>query len=129
MKTAHNTSVHKNKIRRVIKHNFVKWWSVNHHRKPSHTWLCRNARRVSYAYNLEPAAFEDVQYITKRFYASEWPRLSSKEAWKLWKLCHPTITERNERLLSTAEYLDKVKTDGKQSPIRLGEEKPTDVHS
>ena len=95
------------KLKANRERHFKRWWKKNHHRTEAQAWLCRNSKRIAYAYNIGPAAFEDIQFITKRFFSSEWPRLKQEEAWKLWKHCHPLVDERHQRLIDTAVRLDE----------------------
>ena len=85
---------------------FDMWWKKNHHKKQGQVWLCKSAKRIAFAYNLPPSAFDDVRFICKRFFSSEHMRLRKEDAWKLYKLCNPLHTERLKRLQTTAEHLD-----------------------
>ena len=103
------------------------WWKKNHHKKQGQVWLCKSAKRIAFAYNLHPSAFDDVRFICKRFFSSEHMRLRKEDAWKLYKLCNPLHTERLKRLQTTAEHLDALKRekgDGLQHPLWIGKPKP-----
>lgn len=106
---------------------FEMWWKKNHHKKQGQVWLCKSAKRIAFAYNLHPSAFDDVRFICKRFFSSEHMRLRKADAWKLYKLCNPLHTERLKRLQTTAEHLDALKRekgDGLQHPLWIGKPKP-----
>ena len=106
---------------------FEMWWKKNHHKKQGQVWLCKSAKRIAFAYNLHPSAFDDVRFICKRFFSSEHMRLRKEDAWKLYKLCNPLHTERLKRLQTTAEHLDALKRekgDGLQHPLWIGKPKP-----
>ena len=106
---------------------FDMWWKKNHHKKQGQVWLCKSAKRIAFAYNLHPSAFDDVRFICKRFFSSEHMRLRKEDAWKLYKLCNPLHTERLKRLQTTAEHLDALKRekgDGLQHPLWIGKPKP-----
>ena len=105
---------------------FDMWWKKNHHKKQGQVWLCKSAKRIAFAYNLHPSAFDDVRFICKRFFSSEHMRLRKEDAWKLYKLCNPLHTERLKRLQTTAEHLDALKRekgDGLQHPLWIGKPK------
>tara|TARA_R100000426_G_scaffold40115_1_gene31190 strand:+ start:613 stop:1371 length:759 start_codon:yes stop_codon:yes gene_type:complete len=105
---------------------FEMWWKKNHHKKQGQVWLCKSAKRIAFAYNLHPSAFDDVRFICKRFFSSEHMRLRKADAWKLYKLCNPLHTERLKRLQTTAEHLDALKResgDGLQHPLWIGKPK------
>ena len=96
---------------------FETWWYKNHHNSKGHVWLCKTARRVAYAYNLEPSAWETVTHITKRFNSSEYKRLSKEDARTLWRINNPVHTERLQRLRDTAHHLDKLANPDKPGEI------------
>ena len=105
---------------------FEQWWKKNHHKKTGQVWLCKSAKRIAFAYNLHPSAFDDVRFICKRFFSSEHMRLRKADAWKLYKLCNPLHSERLKRLQTTAEHLDALKRekgDGLQHPLWIGKPK------
>ena len=106
---------------------FESWWKKNHHKQAGQVWLCKSARRIAFAYNLHPSAFDDVRFICKRFFASKHMRLRKADAWKLYKLCNPLYQERLQRLQTTAEHLDAAKRveskDGLQHPLWIGKPK------
>lgn len=107
---------------------FEQWWKKNHHKKTGQVWLCKSAKRIAFAYNLHPSAFDDVRFICKRFFSSEHMRLKKSDAWKLYKLCNPLYTERLKRLQTTAEHLDASKRvgdkDTTQHPLWIGKPAP-----
>ena len=45
--------------------------------------------------------------IMKRFNLSEYKTLSAKDAEFLWRMTHPTINQRRERLLATAMFFEE----------------------
>tara|TARA_S200002703_G_scaffold53823_1_gene46520 strand:+ start:5679 stop:6539 length:861 start_codon:yes stop_codon:yes gene_type:complete len=105
---------------------FEAWWKKNHHKQAGQVWLCKSAKRIAFAYNLHPSAFDDVRFICKRFFSSEHMRLRKADAWKLYKLCNPLYEERLKRLQTTAEHLDALKRekgDGLQHPLWIGKPK------
>ena len=89
---------------------FDNWWRRNHHNSKGHSWLAKHAKRVAYAYNIGPSAFDTITFICKRFFNSDFKRLNSKDAWTLWKLVHPLYRDRLARLTDTAEHLHTVKS-------------------
>ena len=97
-----------NNTRRVMQFNV--WWRQNRHQSKGFTWLSMQAKRIAYAYNLPPFSFDQVQTITKRYLNSDYKRLSRKDCWTLWKMCHPLKSHRIDRLKSTADYLMEAKS-------------------
>lgn len=93
--------------KKTRKQHFARWWSRNHHNEKAQKWLVRNAKRVIHTFYLHPAIHEDVHYISKRFFESNWPRLKQMEAWTLWKVCHPSKNERNTAIIETTKVLDE----------------------
>lgn len=105
---------------------FEAWWKKNHHKKTGQVWLCKSAKRIAFAYNLHPSAFDDIRIICKRFFSSEHMRLKKNDAWKMYKLCNPLYHERLKRLQTTAEHLDLMRRqsgDGLQHPLWIGKPK------
>ena len=74
--------------------NFLRWWKKNKQRTPAHEWLCRHAKRMAHSHIFAPAAFDDVKFITKRFFNSDFKKLKRYDAWRLWRLTHPIACER-----------------------------------
>lgn len=93
--------------RRVRRNHFNRWWYKNHHNHRAQLWLVRNSKRVIHSLPTEPSLFEDVKYICKRFNNAEHARLTNKEAWCLWKVCHPTTSDSIEKLTQAAAQLDQ----------------------
>jgi len=92
----------KSKVRAA---HFGKWWKSNRGNHKGYQWLCTHSRRITYAYNLPPFTWDEVQTITKRWHNSEHKRISRKDAWTLWKIMHPLMNERTKRLQTTGEFL------------------------
>ena len=107
---------------------FEKWWRFNHHRSNAHVWLCKHAKRVNFSYMLPPELHEDVHYICKRFNLSEYRRLPSKHAWQLWKITHPSISQRETHKIRTAEHLDSLSQElkGAKKAAKI-DKKPTTI--
>jgi len=87
--------------------NFNRWWAKNHHTKPAHYWLIKHSKRIMHNYNIAPEQFDYTIKIMKRYNLSEHKRLSCDDAYFLWRMTHPTINQRRERLLSTAMYFEE----------------------
>jgi hypothetical protein len=87
------------------RNNFRRWWRKNNKNQKAQDWLTYHSRRVAYGYHMRPGVFDLVQYITKRYFKSEYKRLTERNAWTLWKLIHPLHTERVERMTDTATHL------------------------
>jgi len=87
--------------------NFNRWWKVNHHTKPAHYWLIKHSKRCMHNYNIAPEQYDQTMKIMKRFNLSEYKRLSCDDARFLWRMTHPTINQRRERLLSTAMFFEE----------------------
>jgi len=87
--------------------NFKRWWSKNHHFKPAHYWLIKHSKRCMHNYNIPPEQFDHVVAVMKRYNLSKYKRLSNLDAQFLWRLTHPTINERRERLLATAIFFEE----------------------
>ena len=85
--------------------NFARWWRKNHHRRPAHTWLASHVKRVAFSYNFPPEVFDAMIFATKRFYNSEYRRLSKDEAWTMWRFTHPLYPDRVKVLMQTSEHL------------------------
>lgn len=86
---------------------FRKWWKKNHHTKPSHYWLIKHSKRIMHNYNAPPEQFDHCCAIMKRYNLSEYKRLSYEDAEFLWRMTHPTMNQRRERLLATAVFLEE----------------------
>ena len=104
---------------------FDKWWRTNHHRSRAHDWLCKHAKRIAFGYMIHPDHFDDVQYITKRFYKSKYRRLKYVDAWCLWKVVNPLghvriglLNETAARLLNAKYDLKEVRAELKDKPAR-----------
>lgn len=74
--------------------DFARWWQVNHHRRRGHDWLCGHAKRIAFAYFFQPEAFDEIKFITRRYWNSEYKRLTHWDAWKLWRFTHPLPNAR-----------------------------------
>ena len=89
--------------------HFQRWWAKNHSSKKAHTWLAHYTRNITHAYMLAPEAYEQIISITKRFFSSEFRKLSGKDAYQLWRLSHPVTLERSTILAATAQHLLETK--------------------
>ena len=95
--------------------NFLRWWKKNHHNHKAHHWLTKHSKRVVHNYNVAPEQFDHAITIIKRYNNSEYKRLTRTQAKFLWRLVHPSINERRERLLATAVFLqEKVAASGRK---------------
>jgi hypothetical protein len=92
-------------IERITK--FEKWWKKNHHNISGHVWITKNAKRLCHNYNIAPEQYTHAVNIIKRFNCSAYKRLSKKDAEFMWRLLHPTMNQRRERLLATALFLQE----------------------
>ena len=100
-------------IDRLLKFN--QWWKRNHHSVNAHMWLTKHSKRLLFNYNTAPEQFDQAMSILKRFNLSEYKRLNKADAQFLWRLTHPTMNERRERLLATALFLqEKVESNSKK---------------
>lgn len=95
------------KPKKSRKQRFNSWWRKNHHRQSAHKWLTLTSKRIAKAFFLPPDQFEDVVYICKRFAKSEYKRLNKQDAWCLWRVINPTVSQRTAALAQTAIMLDK----------------------
>jgi len=94
---------------------FRKWWKKNHHTVVAHHWLVKHSRRVMHNYNAPPEQFDHANKIMKRYNLSKYKRLNYEDAEFLWRLTHPTMNHRRERLLATAVFLqEKVEDSGRK---------------
>ena len=93
-----------NALRRT---KFKKWWGKAHHDVKAHTWMVKHTKRCIHNYNVAPNQYDHAVKIMKRWNLSEFKRLSNEDAQFLWRLIHPTINERRERLLATAMYFEE----------------------
>jgi len=87
--------------------SFNKWWNKNHHHVNSHMWLTKTTARIVHNYNTPPEAYSHAKTILKRFNLSQYKRLTKEDAGFLWRLTHPSLSERNMRLLATAAFLQE----------------------
>ena len=87
--------------------NFRKWWKINHHHKPGHHWLIKHSQRIMHNYNISPEQFDHTRTVMKRYNLSKYKRLSNEDAEFLWRLTHPTMNQRRERLLATAIFFEE----------------------
>ena len=58
-------------------------------------------------YNIPPEQFDHTVKLIKRYNLSEYKRLNAKDAYFLWRLTHPSMNERRERLLATAIFFEE----------------------
>lgn len=94
---------------------FKQWWKKNHHSVNAHVWLTKHSKRCVHNYNVAPEQYDHTIKILKRFNCSEYKRLRCEDAEFLWRLTHPSLSERRERLLSTAVFLqEKVEASGRK---------------
>jgi hypothetical protein len=87
--------------------NFRRWWKKNHHTKPAHYWLIKHSKRTMHNYNIAPEQFDYTNKIMKRYNLSLYKRLSCEDALFLWRLTHPSMNQRRERLLATAVFFEE----------------------
>jgi hypothetical protein len=87
--------------------NFKRWWKNNHHNLKAHHWLIKHSKRIMHNYNAPPEQFDHSCVIMKRYNLSEYKRLNYEDAAFLWRMTHPTMNHRRERLLSTAVFLEE----------------------
>lgn len=83
---------------------FIKWWSRNSHRQTAHYWLTKTSQRVLHEYAVPPNMWDECKRIIKRYNLSEHKRISQTDAYTLWRLVHPLMTERIQRLTATAAH-------------------------
>tara|TARA_B110000459_G_C16257110_1_gene336106 strand:- start:270 stop:602 length:333 start_codon:yes stop_codon:yes gene_type:complete len=86
---------------------FNKWWKKSHHDTKSHYWLAKHSRRVSHNYHTPPEQYDHLCSIMKRYNLGEYKRFSKKDAEFLWRLIHPTMNHRREKLLSSALFFQE----------------------
>ncbi len=86
---------------------FRRWWNKNHHNKAAHHWLCKHSNRCMHNYMIAPEQFDYAKKILKRYHLSEYKRLNCEDAQFLWRLTHPTLNERRERLLASAAFFEQ----------------------
>ena len=84
--------------------NFDKWWKKNSHNQRGHHWMTKNAQRILHEYAVPPEMFQECKRIIKRYNLSEYKRMNSTDAYTLWRLIHPDMNERIQRLATTAAY-------------------------
>ena len=87
--------------------NFQRWWDKNHHNKSGHHWLVKHSKRTMHNYNIPPEQFDHTNVVMKRYNLSEYKRLNKTDAYFLWRLTHPTMNQRRERLLATALFFEE----------------------
>jgi hypothetical protein len=97
------------------KNKFKKWWGFHHHDIKAHTWLVKHSKRCMHNYNIAPEQFDQAKNVMKRWNLSEYKRLNYEDAYFLWRLIHPTINHRRERLLATAAFFAETFKDRKFS--------------
>lgn len=87
---------------------FDKWWKTNHHYKIAHRWLVKHSKRCAHNYHIAPEQFDHAISVMKRYNQGVYKRLTKADAYFLWRLTHPTINERRERLLASAAFFESV---------------------
>jgi hypothetical protein len=87
---------------------FRKWWKTNNHYKLAHRWLIKHSKRCIHNYHIAPEQFDHAISIIKRYNKGEYKRLAKADAYFLWRLVHPTLNARRERLLATAAFFDSI---------------------
>ena len=87
--------------------NFRRWWKKNHHKHTAHKWLVKHSKRTMHNYNIAPEQYDHCRVVMKRWNLSEYKRLNSRDAEFLWRLTHPTMNQRRERLLATALFFEQ----------------------
>ncbi len=87
---------------------FDKWWKTNNHYKLAHRWLIKHSKRCIHNYHIAPEQFDQAKKVFKRYNLSEYKRLNKTDAYFLWRLTHPTMNARRERLLASAAFFESV---------------------
>ena len=87
---------------------FDRWWKTNHHYKIAHRWLVKHSKRCAHNYHIAPEQFDHAISVMKRYNSGVYKRLTKADAYFLWRLTHPTINERRERLLASAAFFESV---------------------
>lgn len=87
---------------------FRSWWKKNHSNKKGHHWLIKHSKRCCHNYHIAPEQFDHAKTVWKRYNHSEYKKLSNQDAAFLWRLTHPTMNERRERLLASAAFFAEI---------------------
>jgi hypothetical protein len=87
------------------KQKFERWWNGKRKHSPSHDWLCHHARNFAKLYYPHPDVIDEIMFITKRFYKSEFRKLNKTDAWRLWRITNPINIERFEAIKAAGEHL------------------------
>jgi len=106
--------------------NFYRWWNKNKTNVKAHEWLVRTARTYAYTYNYHPNVFTLITTIAKRWFNSEYKRLTMDDAWCLWKHSHLLQTERVQLLIKSGDYYKENREKRKEA---LKEQKTFTVES
>ena len=96
------------------KNKFEKWWRNHRRHSKAHHWMTKTATDYAYRYFAQPQLLEEVKFINKRFTNSTHKKLNKSEAYKLWKVLNPTITEKVTQLHAACDRMQEIKAERKR---------------
>ena len=95
-------------------YKFNRWWYKARTYQKAQTWLVNHSKRIAFAYNLHPNAFDEIQFICKRYNKSTFKKLKKKDAKTLFRLCNPLPHERLGMITDEANKLQELVNELKQ---------------
>jgi len=96
------------------KNKFERWWYKARRYQKAQTWLVMHSKRIAFAYNLHPTAFDEIQFICKRYNLSTYKKLKKKDAMTLYRLVNPLPHERLDMIVKEADKLQELVNELKQ---------------
>jgi len=103
-----------NKNIKTREHKFNRWWHKNRRYQRAQQWLVSHSKRIAFSYNLHPSAFDEINFICKRFNLSTHKKLKKKDARTLHRLCNPLPHERLGMITDEAKKLQELVNELKQ---------------
>lgn len=103
-----NNNIKKRKVK------FERWWYKARRYQRAQQWLVSHSKRIAFAYNLHPTAFDEIQFICRRFNLSTHKKLKKKDAMTLFRLVNPLPHERLGMITEEANKLQELVNELKQ---------------
>jgi hypothetical protein len=95
---------------------FHRWWSKNHNRSSAHSWLVLSTVAWLKLSLSAPELQHQAQLLHKRFFNSEYRKLSAPDAYKLWRWSHPGVQRRTAQLYELTNIRQQQQNSVHQKP-------------
>jgi hypothetical protein len=103
-----------NKDIKKREYKFNKWWFKARRYQRAQQWLVSHSKRIAFAFNLHPSAFDEINFICRRFNLSTHKKLKKSDARTLFRLCNPLPHERLGMITDEATKLQELINELKQ---------------